>query len=79
MNEFPFTLVDPVCGKPALRMRAIPKPTDTVAGMVERCQHIDGRPAKPSDPFVCDSCGRTFYMLDLRLFTDPSNFIATDQ
>jgi len=36
----------------------LPSPTDVV--MAARCEHLDGRPLKSTDPMECDSCGTDF-------------------
>lgn len=52
----PYVLIDPVCGKPAIRRVSIPKSTDRLDDM-EAHAHIDGRPVQGHEAIVCDSCG----------------------
>ncbi|MDQ0084577.1 hypothetical protein J2W35_004946 [Variovorax boronicumulans] len=75
IETHPLTFIDPVCGRAAFHVTAIPQPLMVMEA--KDIQHVDGRPVMPGEMAVCDSCRRQFYMsgaLDRRLLI-PANYV----
>ncbi len=75
-----LTLIDRRCGKPAFHMDRVPEPNDPV--VAERFEHLDGRPGRSDDPFVCESCGRPLLALfdpdENRWLCDPASYVPRE-
>lgn len=75
----PLTLIDRVCGKPAFHIDKVPKPADPIDH--RRHEHIDGRPVRSDDLFVCESCGRPLEFKDPEgklWLCDPASYVPRE-
>lgn len=76
----PLTLIDRRCGKPAVHIDKVPKPADPIDA--DRHEHLDGRPVRSDDLFVCESCGRPLLALfdrdENRWLCDPASYVPRE-
>lgn len=76
----PLTLIDRVCGKAAFHIDKVPEPADPI--VPERAEHLNGRPVRMSDPFVCESCGRPLLALfdrdENQWLCDPASYVPRE-